>query len=72
MGKAPKTLGNLVLSQDLRNLRAARFSVRPLVGFVLFADMLERLSTGWSHPVDKKSLQIQKLEPILVARIYSI
>jgi hypothetical protein len=27
------------------------------------------LSTGWSHPVDKKSLQIQKLEPILVAQI---
>jgi iron complex outermembrane receptor protein len=27
------------------------------------------LSTGWSHPVDKKSLQIQKLEHILVARI---
>jgi hypothetical protein len=33
---------------------------------------LARLSTGWSHPVDKKSLQIQKLEHILVARIYSI
>jgi hypothetical protein len=30
---------------------------------------LERLSTGWSHPVDKKSLQIQKLEHILAARI---
>jgi hypothetical protein len=27
------------------------------------------LSTGWIHPVDKKSLQIQKLEPILVAQI---
>jgi hypothetical protein len=27
------------------------------------------LSTGWSHPVDKKSLQIQMLEHILVARI---
>jgi hypothetical protein len=33
---------------------------------------LERLSTGWSHPVDKKSRQIQKLEHILVAQIYSI
>jgi hypothetical protein len=30
---------------------------------------LERLSTGWSHPVYKKSLQIQKLEHILVAQI---
>jgi hypothetical protein len=30
---------------------------------------LERLSTGWNHPVDKKSLQIQKLEHILVAQI---
>jgi hypothetical protein len=30
---------------------------------------LERLSTRWSHPVDKKSLQIQKLEHILVAQI---
>jgi adenosylcobinamide-GDP ribazoletransferase len=26
------------------------------------------LSTGWSHPVDKKSLQIQKLKHILIAR----
>jgi hypothetical protein len=33
---------------------------------------LERLSTGWSHPVDEKSLQIQKLEHILVAQIDSI
>jgi hypothetical protein len=33
---------------------------------------LERLSIGWSHPVDKKALQIQKLEHILVAQIYSI
>jgi hypothetical protein len=33
---------------------------------------LERLSTGWSHPVDKKSLHIQKLEHILVAQIHSI
>jgi hypothetical protein len=33
---------------------------------------LERLSTGWIHPVDKKSLQIQKLEHILVAQIYPI
>jgi hypothetical protein len=30
---------------------------------------LERLSSGWFHPVDKKSLQIQKLEHILVAQI---
>jgi hypothetical protein len=30
---------------------------------------LERWSTGWSHPPTKKGLQIQKLEPILVARI---
>jgi hypothetical protein len=32
-------------------------------------NLLERLSTGWARPVDKKSLQIPKLEHILVARI---
>jgi hypothetical protein len=36
---------------------------------VIDSKVLERLSTGWSHPVDKKSLQIQKLEPILVTQI---
>jgi hypothetical protein len=30
------------------------------------------LSTGWSHPVDKKSLQIQKLEHVLGAQIERI
>jgi hypothetical protein len=30
---------------------------------------VERFPTGWSHPVDKKSLEIRKLEHILVARI---
>jgi hypothetical protein len=30
---------------------------------------LARFPTGWIHPVDKKSLQIQKLEHILVAQI---
>jgi hypothetical protein len=33
------------------------------------AAMLERFPTGWNHPVDKKALQIQKLEHIPVARI---
>jgi hypothetical protein len=36
------------------------------------ASPLERLSAGWIHPVDKKPLQIQKLEHILVAQIESI
>jgi hypothetical protein len=35
----------------------------------LEAKGLERLSTGWIHPIDKKSLQIQKLEHIPVAQI---
>jgi hypothetical protein len=30
------------------------------------------LSTGWIHPVDKKLLQIQKLEHILVTRLHRI
>lgn len=34
--------------------------------------LLERFPIGWNHPIDQKSLQSQKLEHILVARIGSI
>jgi D-alanyl-D-alanine carboxypeptidase (penicillin-binding protein 5/6) len=50
-----------------RNPRKLECAAKPVSIFPRPA--LERLSTGWSHPVDKKSLQIQKLEHILVARI---
>jgi hypothetical protein len=36
---------------------------------VSLENALERLSTVWIHPVDKKSAQAQKLEHILVAQI---
>jgi hypothetical protein len=50
-----------------RNLRKRDCAENPVPTFPHCA--LERLSTGRIHPVDKKSLQIQKLEHILVAQI---
>jgi hypothetical protein len=55
----------LGLKKIMRRKKQAAWSIR------LGAIALERFPAEWTHSVEKKSLQIQKFEHILIAQIDS-
>jgi hypothetical protein len=50
-------------------------SILPPAGFLAFPvanallSLLERVPIGWNHPIEKNSLQINKLEHVLIEKV---